>query len=198
MRIAFIGAHSVGKSTLARALSKDLDLPQIDSIASNVWESVSTLDVLDDTLVTKDIRTSTSTFVHFQNAVLAQHIFAEEYHNEKFNGFVSARTVYDHYAYLLAMDLHEDELFESNYSKVELRHRMKHFYDFVFYVPIEFEISAQRGVGAMEHQLLIDKVIHNLLISLDGAYTILSGTVDERLSAARDKISNGGDYEKTS
>ncbi len=123
MRIAVAGAHGVGKTTLARALSKELGLPMIEEVVRGVAKK-------SGYKTTAQIRdASQEDRLKFQEDVLQEQIDTETRFG---NDFVSDRSAFDMVAYAILYELPDMDT-QIMYLKA-LRHSEQ--YDWIVYCPI--------------------------------------------------------------
>jgi len=158
MRIYFIGAHSTGKTTIARYTAKRMGLPLITEVARGV---LAELELSLDTL-----RTDLDTVTTYQREVLLRQIATEQRHPQ---GFVSDRA-FDNIAYaahhtLATKEFMSSELF-SDYIET-LRQGV------IFFVRPHKELLKTDGVRAAvawEEVLVIDGMVKLLLEIYDMRY----------------------------
>ena len=128
MRVAFIGAHGVGKTTLAEQVARWTALPHITERARTVAE--------DWGLTPATI--PANRLVEYQWAILNAQISAEnDWHHL---GFLSDRSTIDNQAYMLAhvQNTNGNLALVRNYAE-EAMQRLGH-YDRLFYLPIRFPL----------------------------------------------------------
>ena len=195
MKIAFTGAHSTGKTTLTSVLSEDLKLPLIDNLAGKLWSMI-TLTEPESNLRFATInpdRVGRDCLISYQDAILKAYEFAENYYYGMEKGFITSRSVYDHYAYRKRIPSDEQlyiqgvgrcdgDCYDPNY----LHERMMN-YDFIFYTPIEFETDkkgfdeSRREVDAILQECFYhDPILSNGIV---GKLHEIRGSVDQRLEA---------------
>jgi len=180
MRIAIIGAHGTGKTTLARSLAQELDLPLIPEAARYIAHDMGyTPATIPDELV-----------VEYQREILAEQIFREAAGDR----WVSDRSVVDNMAYLVAqverlnipvstvLDYHRDAY-----------QRLAH-YDALIFIPIMFELELDGERHAdVEFQDEIEETILDILDELEAAghdlarrtYTVTSPMPADRVAEVR-------------
>jgi deoxyadenosine/deoxycytidine kinase len=166
-RIAIVGSFSTGKTTLAEALARHLELPLLPETAREVVELGFKLD--------KDATPETETL-----------IFLKQYNNElSTDEFVGDRSLIDVMAYAgWVIDNQprrkESALWDECVKLAERRLRAN--YSHVFYLPIEFPIvldGLRPDDPAFQEE--IDQRVIRLLKSHDIDYETVKGSVDERL-----------------
>lgn len=156
-KIAFTGAESTGKTTLALELQKVL--PQLEVIKP-----------------TRKVKGYLEKSDEIQKQILATHISTcMELVNQ---GFICDRTLFDVCAYSKVKGVWEDGYIR---GILEMYSKTRIFPDFIFYTPIEFpfEQDGGRPEGTREE---IDKFIHEYLVEHASAeYITLKGSVEERM-----------------
>ncbi len=173
MRIALTGAHGVGKTTLARALSERLDLPLITDRARKAA-------ALTGVTHAAELRRDKAKATLFQYATLVQQL-AEEAQNK--SGFVSDRSALDLLAYWFAYELGDDQ------SYMDLCMAAK--YDLLVYVPIEFELTVDGFRDPDPNfQRWVDYLTRNLfaLTSSVREKVTVGGALEERVQAVMDAL----------
>ncbi|XPV70196.1 MAG: AAA family ATPase [Halarcobacter sp.] len=116
MKIAFSGASSTGKTTLAKALEEKLLLKYIN---------VDSRKIIDDLNHTNIDDLNKKEFLEFQKIWLN-----EKLKNEKsIEHFITDRTYIDAIAYIFNRNVDDKELFNIYLKNMEI-------YDFIFYLPI--------------------------------------------------------------
>ena len=157
MRIAIAGAHWVWKTTILKNLDMcDKITETARTVIKEMWRP-SDLDV--------------SSREKFQQKVLFSQMEKEENEN-----FVSDRSVIDILAYTHWLTTYKStKKLVSQYLNVKP-------YDYVFYVPIEFEL-VKDGVRHewLQYQKQVDELILNLLKEFNIDYIKLSWTIEERV-----------------
>ena len=162
LRIAFVGSHSTGKTTLCNALSKELKIPEVINMTRDV---------------SKDLR---GTEVG-QELILTNYL----YKVARIEGdYVIDRTPVDCMAYSLANNLPWNPRMIDGILKFYIKSSF--FPTHIFYLPIEFDLVQDGERPNDELRKSVDLHIQRLLgISLDGMYTTLNGSVEERLERIR-------------
>ena len=173
-RIAIVGSFSTGKTTLAEALSRRLDLPLLPEVAREVVELGFKLD--------KDATPETEAL-----------IFLRQYNNElSTHEFVGDRSLIDVMAYagwvLDNQEWRKEMALWDECVKLAER-RLRTSYSNVFYLPIEFPIVLD-GLRPddPEFQEDIDRRMLKLLHSHDLEYKKLTGSVEERLAQIDEEL----------
>lgn len=186
LRIGIVGAHCVGKTTLALALTRALGC---DMIGEQIRESVKRFELLG--YYTPDQMTASEWYPHLMFDIFINQSQKEAHAK---NGFISDRTTLDYYAYydLLSCDAPEiktiiRDLFLS---------RALRGYDVFLYLPITFPLSGDnyRNEDAIfQHE--VDSAIQLLLKQHTNVETIQSHTLSDRIDEALEIINR---YENTS
>ncbi|MGH2807060.1 MAG: AAA family ATPase [Actinomycetota bacterium] len=166
-RIAIVGSFSSGKTTLAEALARNLELPLLPEVAREIVELGFKLD--------KDATPETEAL-----------IFMRQYNNElSADEFVGDRSLIDVMAYagwvLDNQEWRKEMLLWDECVKLAER-RLRTSYSHVFYLPIEFPIVLD-GLRPddPDFQRDIDERILKLLHGHDVEYVTVKGSVEERL-----------------
>jgi len=168
MRITIIGAHGVGKTNLSKKLSEQLNLPVIHDVVVEAFQKGF------------EINETTPFETQFW-------LFAKQLEVEKNTiNFVADKCLIDYSVYA-------DVLFDDDRVKSLLSEMIKKNirYDYVFYLPIEFTIEDD-GIRStnIEFQKKVDERYLELIRDWSIDHTILTGSVEDRLSQAMAKIAN--------
>lgn len=151
-KIAISGAHGVGKTTLASALSEKLGLPLIREVAREVAQNFGFK-------TTEEIwRANSGKKALYQLNVFYSQIEAEKSHAY---GFVSDRSIFDSIAYSLFYGLNAvaEYLIDEAASHSEN-------YELIVYCPIpDFDSPANDGfrLTDKESQMQVDEILRGLL-----------------------------------
>ena len=164
-KIGICGAHGTGKTTLARIISEQYNLPIISQLMRNFWQEYG---VMDFEKLPKDVRTT------FQKESLLRQIDAEDSTED----FVTDRTVLDQIAYTKM---------SSNMAGVDLaiyeqlcRERLNR-YTHLIYLPIEFVAEAEFLRADINSRDELAEVMKGYLDKwFDGKFVEITGTLDER------------------
>ncbi len=164
MRIAVIGTHSTGKTTLAKALSRELNIPVIEECARS-----------------HDIKhASVEEYIKIQENILAEQIKAESKHQN----FISDRSTIDNLAYWIhSCAPMVDAVTNRSYTKTALENVTT--YTNIFLLVPEFypRDDGFRDTNII-YQLQIAETINTILYLHQIPHHVLSGSVDERLRHA--------------
>ena len=166
MRIAVIGAHGVGKTTLSKLLSKNLNIPVINDVVVEAYKK--------------------GFVINEQTPMETQFwLFSRQLEEEKNTPhFVADKCLMDYSVYA-------DIIFDDERIKSLLREMTKNniSYDHIFYLPVEFAIEDD-GVRStnIEFQTAIDSRYRNLIDEWGIKYTVLTGSIENRLAAVLNLI----------
>jgi len=165
MKIAIIGTHSVGKTTLVNELKKYIDLPVISEIARDFPR-----DIIDN---------PTNEMIRQMNIFESQ-IYAEFCYYEN---FISDRSTIDNAAYMIdALQKYgyniPKKLFVNVVKHINKAINNSDYYDYLFYIPIEIPCvdDGFRNTDEVERKN-IDIIIKSLLKNR----IEITGTVKERV-----------------
>lgn len=173
MKIAFTGAHGVGKTTLINKLEKGLSLKHSVNVTKEIPRII--CDLINDP---EYFRRGNNTPVKQMTILLGQ--LTQEYELAKSDLLICDRTIFDHWAYTTY--LFKGKMTEEHIKTCET-FQCKHMktYDKIFYIPIEFEVEDDGTREADElFQKEIDTIIKKNLNKYDFQYIPITGTIDER------------------
>lgn len=157
MRIACIGAHGTGKTTLSRKLAALLGLPHLPETAREVADKMQLKSIAHEDL-------SREIAVEYQRQIMARQIAYELAHAD--TGFVSDRSVFDNLAYLPYRGLHTDPVYDELWA-VARRHYQANPYDIVFFCrPFDYVPSDGFRFTCRPCQLLIDYLVQEMIPEL--------------------------------
>ena len=171
MRIAIIGTHSTGKTTLLNELRKHIDLPFITEVARSF---------------PRDITNNPNLEINRQMDIFKAQMTEES----RYDFFISDRSSIDNAAYMIqALQQYGDYLSMEKYLDMIISieeaivHRSE--YDYLFYIPIEFDCVDDGFRCTNEHERVrIDYLINKLKPE-----TIeIIGTVEERVNKVLEVI----------
>lgn len=167
MKIGIVGAHGVGKTTLARELAKRLNLTLVPDTAAEAFH--------------KGWAVNEKTTVENQFWILSKQI---EYEREIITNFIADKTLYDNIVY--SKYIFEDPEIHSVINKIVLANSNYHL---LIYIPIEIElVDDGRSVDPV-FQKLIDKEYIRVLKSMGLQYHEVRGSVEERVNKSLQIIS---------
>ena len=175
IRIGIVGSQGVGKSTLAKDLSEEINYTLIEEqirVSSKKFSSLG--------YQTLDQIVTSSWYSNFMFDILINQVTKE---SAVQSGFVSDRTTLDYYAYyeLLSSDPSTvQEIIKNLYLP-----RFRDSYDLIIYLPIMFELvddNYRHMNSALQREA--DIRIQGLLKPYHNVATIHADTPEERLSKA--------------
>ena len=189
-RIILIGAHGTGKSTLADALSKKLDIPVVESVAREVFKNwkylkdtclITGLTPNGESNVKQNILCSMSRwdFMRWANADIP---------------VIMTRCPLDTLAYAAADKTVSQSILDTN-KKILLENEefMNALNSSLFiYLPIEFNIEND-GVRPtdIEFQKEVDEEMRKLIYEFKITPLVVSGSVDERVDTVMGYLKSG-------
>ena len=177
LKIAFCGAHGVGKTTLIDSLDIEPN-KRIKEIARELLKEFWDLQSM-----------ATISKLRFQSKCFKKQKEAEERLRDTW--FVSDRSIHDIYVYTHMVDVEWEFAIEfKEYIMKAMHDEIKqNNYDIVFYIPIEFELEND-GVRNMDLQFQkdIDSMIHNSLIINKVPFITLKGTIEERVAQVKQVV----------
>jgi len=171
LTIGLCGAQGVGKSTLAKRLAEELNLPLITEQARKAAGALG-LDKLPNP------RTEVALSNAFQNLCLHYQIEEEN----KYPSFISDRTTIDNALYYLMNNAFHGEPADNILYYQKCIENAKR-YNLLVYIPIEFELKDDgfRDNNRFRQQEA-DFLIKGLLETMNPYYVIARGTVEKRVS----------------
>lgn len=172
MKIAIIGTHSTGKTTLLNELKNHIDLPIITEVARDFPRCT-----INDPV----------TEMGRQISIFNAQLLAEMNH---FNGFLSDRSTIDNAAYMiLSLQKYSNDIPLNDYINVlvSIEFAIDHGeeYDYLFYIPIEFPLvnDGFRDMDEIE-RVNIDFIINKIKPKI----IKITGTVEERVNKVLEYI----------
>lgn len=167
MKIAIVGSHGVGKTTLAKKLSKILQFPVIPDIARKA--------------VSKGFAINETTPPETQFWILSKQI---EYERELKDNFIADKTLFDNIVY--PRYIFRDPHFLKILEDIVFRNAK---YDLLLYVPIEIPLKLD-GVRSPDttFQKKIDSGYLKLLKDWKLIYHEIRGNIPERVKKSLDII----------
>ncbi|MDD2565487.1 MAG: ATP-binding protein [Candidatus Gracilibacteria bacterium] len=163
MKIAIVGAHGVGKTTLSTILAEELGLAVIKDIVPEAYHLGFTI--------------NEETPIETQIWLTAKQIELER----NIVNFVADKCLIDYYIY-------GDVLLDDTDVKKVLKKLIDRnaSYDYILYIPIEFPL-VDDGLRSMnpDFQRLIDARYHEYLEDSGLEYHIIKGSIEDRLKTIR-------------
>ncbi len=183
MRIALVGAHGTGKTTLATVLVSELNLRRI---SVDVTPEIPRI-ICDRAQDQEYFRRGNNQLLKQLLLLVGQPIYEQSV--DRSSVCVCDRAILDHWAYTKHLFLEEME--SEDITEILEFLVIKHMssYDQLFYVPIEF-IVQDDGIreGDANFQSAIDDEIRSLLETHALDHRTVSGSIDERLSMVLKEI----------
>lgn len=162
MKITVIGSHGTGKSTLAKALAKELNCNYIH-------------DIVIEEVLKKNFLINENTPPELQLWMVMRQWELEKTTPED---WVADKCLFD---YLVYGDIVlKDEEIKKIIKKVVEANAS---YDFIFYLPLEFPME-ENGIRSKELQPVVDNCYREYLDKQGVEHKILSGSAEERLNQA--------------
>lgn len=171
MRIAIVGSHSTGKTTLLRLLSERLEISTLSEVAR---EMIAESDKLPHHMTAAERG-------DFQMGILREQI-RRELASES---FLSDRSVFDAVAYAFDTPSYED------LHSVAEEHAVPRPYDRIFFLPVEFPLEGDDIRSQDEdYRLAIETELLKILERTGTPYVRITGTPEARLSACLESLGN--------
>lgn len=169
MKIAIVGAHGTGKTTLAKALAEKLNYRHIPDIVRQAYE--------------RKFVINEQTPPETQFWILSKQLELERNTEEP---WVSDKSLFDNVVYG-SLCIADKEVVNV-IRKIVLANAR---YDLIFYLPIEFPLADDglRSLNA-DFQKNVDAAFRGLLREMKLEYFELAGTAEERVSKALELIKN--------
>jgi deoxyadenosine/deoxycytidine kinase len=170
MKIGIVGAHGVGKTTLAKILAQHLKFSIIPDTAAEAYH--------------KGYAVNENTTIENQFWIISKQI---EYEREIRSQFIADKTLYDNLVY--ANYIFDDNEIHSVLRKIVLNNAA---YDVLLYIPIEIDLVNDGRSMNKEFQKLIDQEYLKLLKEFDLIYHEITGTIPQRVKKALHIIQKHG------
>ncbi len=183
MRIALVGAHGTGKTTLATALVAKL---RSREISVGVTPEIPRI-ICQRAKDPEYFRRANNKLLKQLMLLVGQPIYEQSI--DASSVCVCDRSILDHWAYTKYLFL--DEMEAEGVAELLEFLVVKHMsnYDRLFYVPIEFAVQDDgTREGDSSFQSAIDAEIRGLLSTHELGHTRISGTVNERLLAVLSEV----------
>ena len=162
MRIGIVGAHGVGKMTLAKELIKQLQFSLIPDTAAEAFH--------------KGYAVNEDTTVENQFWILTKQI---EYEREFKTSFIADKTLYDNIIYSKFLFKDKDVL-----SVIEKIVHSNSKYDLLLYIPIEIALINDGRSIDPQFQKMIDQIYVSFLKANGLLYHTITGSVTTRVNQA--------------
>ncbi len=182
VKIGICGAQGVGKSTLAKALAKELGYPLIKEEARKIMKDM-------DIKSPKELQKNPDKGRKFQLACLRRQIAAEK----KYTRFISDRTTIDNAAYWLKWHAHKSRSVE-NMAYYTLAWENAEKYDLLVYILPGIPLIDDGVRSTNEsYQAEMDMLIRIFLYSWGQAYITIAAeeTLEERVKRVVAEVGKG-------
>lgn len=178
VRIGICGAHGTGKSTLARRLSNELNIPLIEQVSRTVK--------------------GMGYRINKNSDVLSQvAIWLGQLHEQlEYEHFITDRTLIDHFSYASWLNEHKEFGIDKHIINAMgniTSNIVQSQYSVIFYLPISWSLKAN-GIRSTDkrYQQEIDELILRYLNSFDVEYIPLPGSSNKKLDVALNVITDSG------
>jgi nicotinamide riboside kinase len=188
VRVAFVGAHGTGKTTLVEALGELLDSLGIKSSITPEVPRIICESAGDATYFRRGNNSLSKQIL----LLVGQPIYEVAAAAGGASVLLCDRSILDHWAYTrhLFMKELEDEDALPPLNNLIAKHCQS--YNFIFYVPIEFApLDDGTREGDLDFQMAIDEEIRGLLKLYELTYHTINGTVPERVAQVMSELNLG-------
>lgn len=173
LRVAIVGSHSTGKTTLLRALSPFLDVPVISEIAR---EKIAESETLPHEMTPMERG-------EFQRGILHEQIKRET----ATRAFLADRSIFDAASYAFDTPVFHE------LAKLAHDHAARSAYDRIFFLPIEFALVGDDiRSGDETYRKSVEDALVSVLESAGIGYETVRGRPEERISQCLSSLSLGG------
>jgi nicotinamide riboside kinase len=174
-KIAFVGTHSTGKTTLAKLTGEDLKLPIITNVMRNLYSEHEVKNF--EKLSLKDR-------ARFQKLALSKQILLQ---NDK-EAYITDRSVIDMLAYTIQLKCLSDKDLGLYKEIVKI---ICEKYDKIFYFPIMFSQKDEQGRASSSYRKEIDTILQELFVELEiKVFKITEDGLADRLATVKFEIIN--------
>jgi nicotinamide riboside kinase len=163
MRVAIVGAHGVGKTTLAKALAVELGWEVIPDTAAEAYR--------------KGFEVNENTPIENQLWILCKHL---EYEKESQQCFIADKALYDNVVY--SRNIFSDKAALKIIEDIVMKNAV---YDVLLYIPIEIALEDDGRSMNVDFQKSIDKQYTGFLTENNIDFVLVKGTVEERVQEAK-------------
>ena len=167
LRIALIGSHGTGKTSIVEELARITKIPIIEELARNYNMNTPDMDE----------------YKHYQKQLLLEQLKAEAALFLSKGSFISDRSSIDNTAYFL-LKCYENSTREEKrrYTQIAIHNSLR--YTHLFYVPIEIPLPKDDGFrfkGELFRES-VDKRINDIIRYYGVEVTPVTGSLNERVS----------------
>lgn len=180
IRIGFTGTHGTGKSTLLKELQKIYpDMILMDNSIRN-W-------IIDARSKGYDYSSLWARGTEKTQIIFLMNHINEILKLDKSKSYASSRTTIDYLAYYRNMPINEERELHEWYNDFAIE-QAKELYDYVFFTPIEFDLVNEALRYKENTRVSVENTIRDTLNMFDIPYTVLTGTVEERMATILETI----------
>lgn len=173
LRIALIGSHGTGKTSVVEELVRITKLPIIEEIARNYDMNTSNVDK----------------YKHYQKQLLLEQIRTETSLILSKGNFISDRSSIDNMAYFwLKCKSNATKQEMVRYGQIAIHNSLR--YSHLFYVPIEIPLPTDDGFRFEDEafQRDIDSKINEIISKFGVGVITIRGTLDERVKTVLEAV----------
>ena len=171
MRVAIVGSHSTGKTTLLRLLAERLEISTLSEVAR---EMIAESDKLPHHMTGEERG-------EFQMGILREQIRREL----AVEAFLSDRSAFDAVAYSFDTPSYGELL------AVAEDHAEKRPYDRIFFLPVEFPLEGD-GIRSQDedYRLAVENELLRILAETGTPFVRITGNPEARLAACLESLGN--------